>query len=91
MLALVLAQVGAQAHAYTHLRSGSQQDRQGLGSRPCADCCLSAPLLSVVGAAGPQPAARVDTFVTWIAPAALPYRAIFRPPGFRSRAPPDSP
>jgi len=91
MLALLFAQVGAQTHAYSHLQPGSPQDGLGAGARPCADCCLSAPLLSIVGAAAAPPLPRVDALVTRLAPRALPYLAIFQPPGFRSRAPPDSP
>jgi hypothetical protein len=91
MLALLLAQVGAQAHAYSHLRLGSQQDGPGPLTQVCAECCLSAPLLSAVGSADAVPPVRVDTLVIRLVPRALPYLAIFQPPGFRSRAPPDSP
>jgi len=90
LLALLLAQLGAQAHAYSHLRTGSQQDGPGPLTQACAECCLSAPLLNIVGSAVAVPPARVDTFVIWLAPRALAYLAVFQPPGFRSRAPPAS-
>jgi hypothetical protein len=91
MLALLFAQVGAQAHACSHLPAGSQQDGPGPGTPACAQCCLSAPLLSIVGAADAAPPARVDMVVIRLAPRALAYLPVFQPPGFRSRAPPDSP
>jgi hypothetical protein len=91
VLALLLAQLGAQAHAYAHLAAGSQQDRMGAPARACVECSLSAPLLSGVAPAAAQPVSRVDALLGQPAPAALPCRATFQPPGFRSRAPPDSP
>jgi hypothetical protein len=91
LLALLLAQAGALAHAYSHLRSGPPPDGAVPGVRLCADCCLSSALLTAVGACAPQPPAVHDLSrlcPAWFAPARL---LAFRSPGFRSRAPPAIP
>lgn len=86
---LLLAQLGAQLHAYSHLHAGAHvtdqlYDRAG----PCADCLSFAPLLAAAGAPGHlshagaagvavAPAVAVRTLISLSAVAA-----------FRSRAPP---
>jgi hypothetical protein len=89
VLALLIAQGGAQAHAYSHLQSGS--DQSGLpGTRVqfCAECLLFAPLLATADCHDGSPILRLGD------------RALIAPPrvvslvdrlsyyAFRSRAPP---
>jgi len=90
LLAMLLAQLEVQAHAYSVLTSGSQQDRL-TPARSCVQCNLAAALLSGVGMAVVQPLARIDALIARLLPAAGPHRAVFQPLGFRSRAPPASP
>jgi hypothetical protein len=97
--ALLFAQLGAQAHAYSHLRataaasshaaggqaSGGQQDTR---ARACSDCLAFAPLLSTTSS--PVPVLWVNHRVS----ADVPLRGgttlhVGAPVhGFRSRAPP---
>ena len=86
-LALLIAQLGMQAHAYSHLKS----DADGLPGQPtqfCGQCASAAPLLSMASSSSciriphaPQ--------LAGIAPANIgtDVRPLPRPP-FRSRAPP---
>jgi hypothetical protein len=84
-LALLFAQAGAQAHAYSHLR-----DTPGApgGDHGCPTCVLFAPLLSAAGdapgtvAAHPLAAERVDGAAPAPLYSLLPRRA------FQARAPP---
>lgn len=50
-MALLIAQFGAQAHAYSHLHSGSGTSTEQLDShgRQCCECLSFAPLLSAAG------------------------------------------
>jgi hypothetical protein len=86
-LALLIAQLGMQAHAYSHLRS----DADSLPGQPtqlCAQCASLAPLLSMASNSSciripyaPQPAG--------IAPQSIGTHVLPLPhPLFRSRAPP---
>ena len=86
-LALLIAQLGMQAHAYSHLKS----DADGLPGQPtqlCGQCASSAPLLSMASSSSciripyaPQLAGIVPQSIgTDVLP--LPH------PLFRSRAPP---
>jgi len=88
-LALLFAQLGAQAHAYSHLRADSHASDQlyDHGS-VCADCLAFAPLLATAGGNGHVPVAAPAGVVA--APsAAIPTLAARTPtPAFRSRAPP---
>ena len=90
-LALLVAQFGAQAHAYSHLHAGSdsseQQDSHG---KLCSECLSFAPLLATAGspshlfAVAPQGVAAAPD----VAVASLITRALL--PAFRSRAPPSN-
>jgi len=86
-LALLIAQLGMQAHAYSHLKS----DADGLPGQPtqlCGQCASSAPLLSMASSSScirvPYAPQLAD-----IAPASIgtEVRPLPHPP-FRSRAPP---
>jgi hypothetical protein len=84
-LALLLAQLGAEAHAYKHVAN----DTHGAPMAQLCGACLSiAPLLGAVGASplilpAFQPAAECAVPADSVA---LPYRP--PAPAFRSRAPP---
>jgi hypothetical protein len=86
-LALLIAQLGMEAHAYSHLKS----DRDGLPGQTtqfCGQCASSAPLLSMASSSScirvpytPQIAGIAPTSI------ATDVRPLPHPP-FRSRAPP---
>jgi hypothetical protein len=85
-LALLIAQLGAQAHAYSHLK----QDPHGIPTaiHSCGQCASSFPLLTAIGAAPCIWLARPCQFEH-----AVPANTIltpYRPPhrAFQSRAPP---
>lgn len=91
-IALLIAQFGAQAHAYTHLRLGADTtDQLDSHGRLCTDCLAFAPLLAK-GGSHSLPALFAPQGVE-IAPAStvvsLADRAVT--PAFRSRAPPANP
>jgi hypothetical protein len=49
-MALLIAQFAAQAHAYSHLRPGSDSTEQlDSHGRPCSECLSFAPLLTTAG------------------------------------------
>lgn len=89
LIALVLAQTGAQLHAYAHLRSAVGESGAGsVPSRVCGDCLSFAPLLSATSApAGllvpSAPGADELPLLLVASPA-----AIVRCHPYRSRAPP---
>lgn len=86
-LALLIAQLGMEAHAYSHLKS----DPDGLPGQPtqlCGQCASSAPLLSM---ASSSLCLRVpyEPQAAGVAPASLGTDVRSLPhPAFRSRAPP---
>ena len=95
-LVLVIAQLGAQAHAYSHLKG--THGTQGTGGEPqrvhalaCTDCVAFAPLLAAAGGATVPvlhlPAHSSDL----IAPAALVPPRAGTLSAYRSRAPPSLP
>jgi hypothetical protein len=93
-LALICAQVGAMAHAYTHVPESSsvsaQQAKLGIHDL-CKDCLNFAPLLSAAGAPTALPFALPQACS--LAPQARIARLVelkFRL-AFRSRAPPVTP
>jgi hypothetical protein len=90
-LALLVAQLGAQAHAYSHIRADSHATDQlyDHGS-VCADCVAFAPLLAAAGGAGLLPFLAPQGVLA--APgAAIPTLSARTPtPAFRSRAPPSN-
>jgi hypothetical protein len=92
-LIVLIAQAGAQAHAYAHLssRTGSPTDLQHGRPAACGDCLAFAPLLAAAsGTAFPV--------VPTLAPASMPVAAgiaaahrSFALTAYRSRAPPVHP
>jgi hypothetical protein len=88
-MALLIAQFGAQAHAYSHLQasphSTEQLDSHG---RLCSECLSFAPLLATAGSPAHLSAIAPQGVVT--APSAAVASLIARSPipSFRSRAPP---
>jgi len=97
VVALVIAQMGAITHAYSHDRAmGSPAVGSGslhfVGSHnPCGDCLAFAPLLSAAGASGSLPF--LDPEARDAIAHALPDSLVDGLPflAFRSRAPPYTP
>jgi hypothetical protein len=88
-LALLVAQFGAQAHAYSHIRSDSHaSDQLDDHGRLCSECSAFAPLLSTAGS--PSYLVAISPQGVVAAPAVTAASLISeRPtPAFRSRAPP---
>ena len=88
-IALLIAQFGAQAHAYTHLRLGADTTEQlDSHGRLCTDCLAFAPLLAKAGGHS-LPVIFAPQGVE-IAPASAVASLTARvlTPAFRSRAPP---
>jgi hypothetical protein len=86
-LVLLLAQLGMQAHAYSHLKSDADS-LPGTTTQLCGQCASSAPLLSMASSSlcirVPYQPQRVG-----IAPASIDHSLLPLPhPAFRSRAPP---
>ena len=91
-IALLVAQFGAQAHAYTHLRLGADTtDQLDSHGRLCTDCLAFAPLLAKGGSHSPPVvfAPQGIEIAPAVAVTSLTERAIT--PAFRSRAPPTNP
>ncbi|MEP7244365.1 MAG: hypothetical protein ABI885_11880 [Gammaproteobacteria bacterium] len=88
---LLFAQGVAQAHAYTHLKAGTNtSDFSGTATQLCAECLGSA---TVLGTAGPPRGPQIS----FSAPVTMPVEAVAilsaevpRHYAFRSRAPPAS-
>jgi len=87
-LVVLVAQFGAQAHAYTHLGKSPDTLQRGAHPAPCVECSAFAPLLAAVSgdscptiAAAVEPPAIAATLAAGIHRAA-PCTA------YRSRAPP---
>jgi hypothetical protein len=92
VIALLGAQWGAEAHAYSHLRHGSQTgEPYDSSGRPCSDCSAFAPLLAAAGA--PTLVSALIPEGTSPTPGVSVVSLIFSPPtpAFRSRAPPSHP
>jgi hypothetical protein len=86
-LVLLLAQLGMQVHAYSHLKS-DPDGLPGTTTQLCGQCASSAPLLSMASGAL---CIRVpyQPHADGVAPASIGCTAHRRPhPAFRSRAPP---
>ena len=86
-LALLLAQLGMQAHAYSHLKS-DPDGVPGTTTQLCGQCASSAPLLSM---ASGSLCIRVpyEPQTIGVAPASVDTALLPLPhPAFRSRAPP---
>lgn len=91
-IALLIAQFGAQAHAYTHLRLGADTtDQLDSHGKLCTDCLAFAPLQTKAGAHS-LPVVFAPQGVE-IAPASAVASLTERvlTPAFRSRAPPSIP
>jgi hypothetical protein len=96
VLALVIAQMGATRHAYSHdaavgsasVGSASMQLIGAVSHNPCGDCLAYAPLLSAAGASGSLPL--IEPEVRDAVARALPDSLVDGLPflAFRSRAPP---
>jgi hypothetical protein len=92
-LILVIAQLGAQAHAYSHLTGarGSAGEPQRSHVLACSECVAFAPLLAAAGGAT-VPLLRLSERASSVTPAVA-----FLPPrvgavtAYRSRAPPRRP
>lgn len=87
-LTLLLGQVAAQAHAYSHLRASGDPATPTGQHAPCTECLSFAPLLSATHGShaavefqfeGPQ--ARIDADSASLITSSTPH-------GFQSRAPP---
>ena len=86
-LVLLIAQLGAVAHAYSHLTPDLRSSAPGL-TQVCATCISQLPLLSVIGSSqSPLP---LDHCSSEPVLATIPTQAVFPlfSPTFRSRAPP---
>ena len=92
-LILVIAQLGAQAHAYSHLSAtrDANGELQRIHTLACSECVAFAPLLAAAGGSAapllhlPAPAATVTAFAAQPPPRAAALTA------YRSRAPPAHP
>ncbi len=88
-MALLIAQFAAQAHAYSHVRLGSDTtDQLDARGRLCSQCLAFAPLLATAGGTGHQSALLVQPVTT--APDFVFASLTANSPtlAFRSRAPP---
>jgi hypothetical protein len=89
VLALLIAQGGAQAHAYSHLHSGP--DRSGVpGTRAqfCAECLLFAPLLATADCRDGPPMLRLGDRGSIALPRVVSLVDQLSCYAFRARAPP---
>jgi hypothetical protein len=90
-MALLIAQFGAQAHAYSHLQAGSvPTDQLDSHGKLCSDCLSFAPLLATAGSPSHLFAIAPQGVVA--APDGAVASLITRSPtlAFRSRAPPST-
>jgi hypothetical protein len=90
-LALLCAQFAAQAHAYSHLQSGTDTTfRLDANGQLCSDCANFAPLLSAAGS--PAPPTIVALQGCEPAPIAALHSLVSHrfPASFHARAPPHS-
>ena len=87
-LIVLVAQFGAQAHAYTHLGKNTDPAQNSAHRTPCVECSAFAPLLAAVsGDSYPTIAAVVEPPAIAATLAAGIHRAALRT-AYRSRAPP---
>jgi hypothetical protein len=93
-LILVIAQLGAQAHAYSHLAvapHGPDGEPQRSHVLACSDCVAFAPLLATAGGATVPILHLPARASALIAAAALSAPRAFVHTAYRSRAPPPQP
>jgi hypothetical protein len=88
-MALLIAQFGAQAHAYSHIHAGtSYPEQQSSHGTLCTDCLSFAPLLTAAGGSAALPV--LEPQGVGAAPSAT-VASLFPHPfanAYRSRAPP---
>ena len=85
-LALLVAQLGAEVHLYSHALTDPSE---GLGAaRSCRTCLASSQLQDAVGTAPPAMPVRSFAWVTFVAEASAPETQSEPFRAFRSRAPP---
>lgn len=90
-LIILIAQLGAQAHAYSHLAKSPDPAQRHAHPAPCVECSAFAPLLAAVsGVSYPMVAATIEPVTLAATFAAGACRAALHP-AYRSRAPPFSP
>jgi hypothetical protein len=91
-IALLVAQFGAQAHAYTHLRLGADTtDQLDSHGRLCTDCLSFAPLQAKAGGHSLPVVFAPQGVEVAPASAVVSLAARVFTPAFRSRAPPAIP
>jgi hypothetical protein len=89
MVGLLIAQLGALSHAYSHGAVPAPAAHAGLGGHdPCSDCLAFAPLLSAGTAPAVAPLVLPRTVVAAAPAAARSLNGVSGSLGFRSRAPP---
>ncbi len=90
-IALLLAQLGALSHTYSHDRSAAHQSGATLRSGLCDDCLAYAPVLSGTGTQGALPC--LEALRPGHGPEAAARSGVDLPRNlaFRSRAPPTIP
>jgi len=87
-LIVAIAQLGAQAHAYSHLARSSDPAQGSAHRAPCVECSAFAPLLAAVsGSSYPAIVANVEP-VTIVVAHAAGVRGAAICSAYRSRAPP---
>jgi hypothetical protein len=89
VVALVVAQLGATAHTYSHGAASLASHQSGAVSHdPCNDCLAYAPLLSAAATPGPLPS--LEPQGHGVGPLATANSLVELPPAlaFRPRAPP---
>lgn len=87
-IVVLVAQLGAQAHAYSHLGKSPDPIQRTAHSAPCVECSAFAPLLSAVsGASFPIVVAAVEP-LTITASIAAGVHSAAPSIAYRSRAPP---
>jgi len=86
-MTLLIAQSGAEAHAYSHLVQ-SQPDAPAT-TQGCGECLSCAPLLTSIG--GSQSVILLPRFddQQLVSSPSIPVSCVSRPSSFQSRAPPD--
>ena len=85
---MLVAQLGAQAHAYSHLIPAPDAAAHHLHPPPCVECSSFAPLLTLAGGSGtPFVLALNDPATVYARPAPAARRAALCK-AYRSRAPP---
>jgi hypothetical protein len=90
-MALLIAQFGAQAHAYSHLRADSAAtDQLDSHGKLCSDCLAFAPLLATAGSPSHLFAMAPQGVVAAPGVAVASLITRFPTPAFRSRAPPST-